>query len=110
MALDLKIEALAGTSLNNIPILSSRQFTANVTVADGQTALLVNSLSKTESAAVSGYPVLGELPGFQSTVSNKVTDQNYSDLLILVTPHIVRHRSNIISGPRIALNMSLGSD
>ena len=64
---DLKIEALAGTSLNNIPILSNRQFTADVTVADGQTALFVSSLSKTESGAISGLPGLGELPGFQST-------------------------------------------
>jgi type II secretory pathway component GspD/PulD (secretin) len=110
MLLDLKVQALAGTSLNNIPVLSSRQFTANVTVADGQTALLVSSLSKSESAAVSGYPYLGELPGFQSTVSNKETNQNYSDLLILITPHIVRRRSSVISGPRIALNLPLGSD
>jgi general secretion pathway protein D len=110
MLIDLKIEALAGTSLNNIPVLSARQFTANVTVADGQTALLVSSLSKTESAAVSGYPVLGELPGFQSTLSNKMTQQNFSDLLLLITPHIVRRRSGVISGPRIALNLPLGSD
>jgi type II secretory pathway component GspD/PulD (secretin) len=107
---DLKIEALAGSSLNNIPILSNRQFTADVTVPDGQTALLVSSLSKTESAAVSGLPGLGELPGFQSTLSEKTAEQDTSDLLILITPHIVRHRSGIISGPRIAINLPLGSD
>jgi general secretion pathway protein D len=108
--LELKIEALAGTSLNNIPVLSSRQFTADVTIADSQTALLVSSLSKTESGAISGLPGLGELPGFQDTLSQNTTQTATSDLLLLITPHIVRRRSSIISGPRIALNLPLGPD
>ncbi len=108
--LEFKIEALAGASLNNIPVLSSRQFTGDVTIADSQTALLVSSLSKTESGAVSGLPGLGELPGFQSAFAQNTTETATSDLLILVTPHIVRRRSSIIAGPRIALNLPLGPD
>jgi general secretion pathway protein D len=103
--IDLKIEALTGTALNNIPLLTSRQFISDLTIADGQTALLISSLSKTESGAVSGYPGLAELPGFQSTISNTTTDQTSSDLVLLITPRIVRRRSSIIAGPRIALNM-----
>jgi len=103
--LDLKIEALTGSILNNIPILASRQFTSDITIADGQTALMVSSLSKTESGAVSGIPGLGELPGFQSAVSDRTTELDSSDLVLLITPHIVRRRSSIISGPRIALNL-----
>jgi general secretion pathway protein D len=103
--LDLKIEALTGTALNNIPLLTSRQFVSDITIADGKTALLISSLSKTESGAVSGYPGLAELPGFQSTISDKTTEQNSSDLILLITPRIVRRRSSIISGPRIALTL-----
>jgi general secretion pathway protein D len=103
--LDFKIEALTGGVINNIPILASRQFTSDITIADGQTALMVSSLSKTESGAVSGIPGLGELPGFQSTVSDNTTQLDSSDLVLLITPHIVRRRSSIISGPRIALNL-----
>src|SRR5262249_41782119 len=36
MKLDLKIEALAGGSLNNIPVLANRQYVSDVTVADGE--------------------------------------------------------------------------
>ncbi len=102
---DLKIEALTGNALNNIPLLTSRQFVSDITIGDGQTALLVSSLSKTESGAVSGYPGLAELPGFQSTISNKTTEQDSSDLVLLITPRIVRRRSSIIAGPRIALTL-----
>ncbi len=81
-----------------------------MTIADGQTALLVSSLSKTESGAVSGYPGLAELPGFQSTISNQTTEQDSSDLILLITPRIVRRRSGIIAGPRISLNLPSRSE
>jgi type II secretory pathway component GspD/PulD (secretin) len=102
--LELKIEALAGTSLNNIPILANRLYISDVTVNNGETALLASSLTKLESAAISGYPGLGELPGFQPAFADKTTEADINELVLLITPHIVRRRSNIIAGPRIALN------
>lgn len=104
--LDMKIEALAGTSVNNIPILANRQYVSDVTVHDGETTLLASSLTKLESAAVNGTPGLGELPGFQYAGAEKVTQSDSSELVLLITPHILRHRSNVIAGPRIALNLS----
>ncbi|CAN5485191.1 hypothetical protein BH10ACI4_BH10ACI4_09240 [soil metagenome] len=108
--LELKIQSLAGGSANNIPVLSSRLFTSNITIPDGQTAMMVSSLSKTESGAVSGIPGLGELPGFQAAAADKTTELNSSDLVLLITPHIVRQRSDIISGPRIAINLPSQQD
>jgi general secretion pathway protein D len=105
LELDLKIEALAGSTLNNIPILASRQFVSNVAVHDGETTLLASTLTKQESAAINGLPGLGELPGFQTATANKTTEADTSELVLLVTPHVVRRRWNIIAGPRIALNM-----
>lgn len=105
MHLDLKVEALAGTGLNNIPILASRQFVSDITIDDGKTALLVSTLNRSESAAVSGLPGLGELPGFQTVTADKAAETDSSELVLLITPHIVRRRSNIIAGPRIALNL-----
>ena len=48
--LDLKIEALAGGSLNNIPILASRQLVSEVTVNDGETALILSNVNRSEAA------------------------------------------------------------
>jgi general secretion pathway protein D len=110
MHIDLKIEALTGAALNNIPILASRQFVSDITISDGKTALLVSSLSKSESAAVSGLPGLGELPGFQTATADRASENVSSELLLLITPHVVRRRSNITAGPRIALNLPQQSD
>ncbi|WP_353063106.1 hypothetical protein RBB77_17690 [Tunturibacter psychrotolerans] len=105
MHIDLKIEALNGASLNNIPVLNSEQFASDVTLDDGDTALMVSSLTKSESASLSGYPVLSELPGFQTATATRLTETDSSDLILLVTPHITRRRSNITVGPRIAINL-----
>ena len=107
--LDYKIEALAGSALNNIPVLASRQFVSDVTVGEGQTALMISTLSKTESTAVNGLPGLGELPGFQSITADTSRERDSSELVVLITPHLVRHRKAITVGPRIPVSPSLDS-
>jgi general secretion pathway protein D len=89
LKLDLKIESLTGQTLNSNPILNSQQYTATVTLLQGESALVVSDLTRQQSAAVSGIPGLSELPGFQST-TNKDSNLDVSKLVILITPHIVR--------------------
>lgn len=107
MQLDLKIEALGNSSLNNIPVLANRQFVSTITVKDGESTLLASSLSRSESAAISGLPGLGELPGFQTATANKISERDTSELVLLITPHIVRHRKDNAAGPRIAFEQRL---
>ncbi len=101
LKMDLKIEALAGGSLDNIPVLANRQLVSDITVNDGETAMILTNVNRSEARAINGLPGLSELPGFQSA-----TDQTYqkdsSQLVLLLTPRIVRRRPNTIVGPRIA--------
>jgi general secretion pathway protein D len=103
--IDLKIEALTGNSLSNIPILNNEQFVSDVTLNDGETALMASSLTKSEAASIAGYPGLSQLPGFQTATGDQTTDTESSELILLVTPHITRRRSNLTVGPRIAINL-----
>ena len=110
MHVDLKIEALTGGSLDNIPLLNSQQYTSDVTVDDGDTAMMASSLSKSEAAAISGLAGLGELPGFQTALADTTTNTTASSLILLITPHVTRRRSNIAAGPRIAINLPEPTD
>ena len=110
MHVDLKIESLSGGSLANIPILNSQQFTSDVTVDDGETALMASSLNKSETAAIDGLTGLGDLPGFQTATSDTTTNTAASSLVLLITPHITRRRSSIVAGPRIAINLPEPTD
>jgi hypothetical protein len=89
LKLDLKLDALGGTSLNNIPILTNRQYTANLDLSDGTSAMVSSYLTSQESNAVSGLPGLSEIPGLEST-TDKNTQRNNDELVILITPHVVR--------------------
>jgi general secretion pathway protein D len=89
LKIDLKIESLSGQTANGNPILNSQQYTGNVTLLEGESALVISSLTRQQSSAVSGIPGLSELPGFQSA-TNDTTNVDVSSLVILITPQIVR--------------------
>jgi type II secretory pathway component GspD/PulD (secretin) len=100
LLLDMKIEALSGSTNDGNPILENRAFKSDITVGEGESALLVSNVTKTETAAISGIPGLSELPGFQMPITQdiqKVTSQ----LVLMVTPHVVRRRSDLVAGPRV---------
>ncbi|HEY9136930.1 MAG TPA: hypothetical protein VIM67_01575, partial [Terriglobus sp.] len=86
--LEVKLTSLAGTSLNGIPVLASRQFSSDLTVHDGDTVMMISEADSSETAAVTGLPGISEIPGFQGT-TNKNGSKSTSDLVLLVTPHIV---------------------
>jgi general secretion pathway protein D len=102
LKLDFKIQALQGASLNGLPVLTNRSYTADIHLLNGASALVVGNLSRQESNAVSGTPGLSELPGFAS-LSNTSKEFDVSNLAILVTPHIVRRRHSGNMGPVIPL-------
>lgn len=100
--LEVKMTSLAGTSLNGIPILASRQFSSDLTVHDGDTVMMISDADSSETAAVTGLPGISEIPGFQGT-TNKNGTKSTSDLVLLVTPHIVHQGHRAPRGPYITL-------
>lgn len=106
--LDLKIESLAGGTVNNIPILSNSAFTSDITVADGTTAFLVSNMTKSQAAAVQGVPGLSDLPGFQSTPDLMKT-VDVGELLMVLTPHLVRKRIGDSIRPVIPITVPASS-
>jgi general secretion pathway protein D len=102
LKLDLKIQALQGASLNGLPVLTNRSYTADIHLRGGASALVVGDLTRQESNAVSGTPGLTELPGF-AALSSTTKEFDVSNLAILVTPHILRRRHSDLMGPVIPL-------
>ncbi len=109
MKLEIKVASLAGTALNGIPVLNNQQFSSDLTVHDGDTVMMVGNASKSETAAVTGLPGLSELPGFQST-TNRNSSTMTNDLVLLVTPHIVRRAHMAAAGPYIPLAARPGDE
>lgn len=91
----LTLSALAGSSLNSLPVLDNREYTAIISVPTGQTSILMSSISRQETDAITGIPGLSDIPGFQDATNNS-TNLNIGELVVVITPHIVRaaHRED----------------
>jgi len=89
LTIDMKIVALSGSSANGNPILDNQAYTGVVTMRQGEAAILLSDLSKQESRAISGVPGLSEIPGLNNVTGND-TQKNYSSLLVVITPHVIR--------------------
>ncbi len=88
--LDLSIRALEGTSLNGIPVISNRAYKGQVTLQDGESAVVAGYITKTEQGSRDGIPAFGQFPGLRTVTSNHQKDESQNELLVVVTPHIVR--------------------
>jgi tetratricopeptide (TPR) repeat protein len=89
LTIDMKIEALAGSSLNGNPVLNNRAYSGVVTLKEGEAVVVVSELTKQESRAISGTPGISEIPGLNNITSKDVS-KDFATLLIVMTPHVVR--------------------
>ena len=86
--LDLSIRSLSGGSFNNVPVISNHQFTGTVRLKDGEPALVVGSISRDQQRSLSGLPFFSRIFGNLTSDTNKNNTEN--EILVIVTPHIVR--------------------
>ena len=89
LSIELKLDALAGQSIDGNPILDNRAYKGVVTLREGEAAVVATELDKSESQAVSGTPGMSEIPGMND-VTSKNTQKNYATLVIIMTPHVIR--------------------
>jgi hypothetical protein len=89
LTVDMKIDALAGGSINGNPILNNRAYTGVVTLRKGESVVVLSELDQTESRAISGTPGVSEIPGLNDLTS-KDTQKNFATLLIVMTPRVLR--------------------
>jgi type II secretory pathway component GspD/PulD (secretin) len=100
LTIDMKINALSGSSINGNPILNNRAYSGVVTLREGEAVVVASELDKSESRAVSGTPGISEIPGLNN-LTGKDTQKNYATLLIVMTPHVIRGPQAAGHSPRM---------
>ncbi|MCR9200763.1 MAG: pilus assembly protein N-terminal domain-containing protein [Planctomycetaceae bacterium] len=90
----LKIEpefsALDGTHVNGVPGTSVKRVHTTVELREGQTLALAGLISRRTQAEVSRPPLLSRIPLIGRALQNKRASEEEVELLVLVTPEIVR--------------------
>jgi len=88
--LKLDLRALTGTSLNTIPVFSVRTLEQAARLKAGETLLLSGFLGVAREEVRQGMPLLGSLPVIGHLFRRRELRQRETELLLLLTPHILR--------------------
>ena len=92
LQLEFEIRALSGNNINGIPIISNRTLSQVVRVRDDQASLISGLLDKEETRSLTGLPGVADVPGLSYAGSTHNNTSNYTEFMILVTPHRLRSR------------------
>jgi type IV pilus assembly protein PilQ len=78
-----------------VPSIDTREITTQVLVNDGQTVVLGGILETERRDITNKVPYLGDIPGLGVLFRSKQKTDNKDELLIFVTPKILREGANI---------------
>ena len=102
MKLELQIRSLGASSVNGIPIINNREYTGTITAKSGESSVVAGIIDESDSRSVNGWPFLSRVPGLSYAGAQHDKTVNDADLLVVVTPHILRlptHESVAIALP-----------
>ncbi len=74
----------------NAPIVNQREAQTTVSVKDGETIVLGGIINNTVTHTVNKIPFLGDLPLVGNLFRSTTADNNKTELLVFLTPHVVR--------------------
>src|SRR6185436_19509930 len=99
----MKVESTSvdGSTGKLTPTFNQRTMTSVARVKDGQTTLVAGVSQNVEGKVVKGLPLIGLIPILGRFFSTPETDNRQSDVIITVTPHILR-RADITEEDHLA--------
>ena len=79
--------SVAGVS---VPTFVQRTVTTRLRLRDGESNLLAGLFQETEQSGVTGFPGAIHVPGLKQLFSNNKSTVDQTDIVMLLTPHVVR--------------------
>ncbi|MFW6128963.1 MAG: secretin N-terminal domain-containing protein [Candidatus Aminicenantaceae bacterium] len=93
MEMEIKIKSLRGTGFADIPIISTREVTNIIRLKEGETNLLAGLLKDEERKTLAGIAGLQSIPLLGGLFSNTDKQIEQTDVVMTVTPYIIRQVS-----------------
>ena len=89
--MDLEVnQDTVGAEFNGIPAINTRSVTTQVLVENGETVVLGGVYTSTDTTSISRTPFFGDLPYVGFLFKRTAVDKNKSELLIFITPKILK--------------------
>jgi hypothetical protein len=94
LKLEFEIRSLTGSDVNGIPILSNRTIEQTVRLHMDQTSILSGVMETDRINSFAGTPALADLGPAGLAFSNQSLNDTQTELLILMTPRLIRSRDS----------------
>ncbi len=99
---DERVPIATGTNSVGAPVINRRAADTVVVTPNGQTVVIGGLMQDTKTATTSKIPLLGDIPLLGAAFRRKVNQDSKTELLIFLTPHIVKHPRDLIAMTRTA--------
>jgi pilus assembly protein CpaC len=84
----ISVQGFSGTSV--LPLITTRRASTTVELYDGQSFAIGGLIKNSQSTSINGLPILGELPVLGALFRSTDFQQDRTELLFVVTPHLVQ--------------------
>jgi general secretion pathway protein D len=89
LELDIELRSL-GAATTNGPIILNREYKGGILLKPGEEAVLAGMVTESDEKSLSGLPAFSNIPGFGLLTSQQTRQKEDDELLILITPYVVR--------------------
>jgi len=89
LQLHFEVSSLEGESINGIPVIANQQVDQTVRVKNSETAVLAGFLERQINRNLNGTPGIAAVPGVGLLASDLSSQNTETELLFLITPHMV---------------------
>jgi len=90
LTLKVEVSAISGTGYGGLPTFGSRSVNTIIRLRDGETSVLAGLIKDEERNSLEGIPGLSDIPGIGRFFAHNKTERTETDIIITLTPHIVR--------------------
>jgi general secretion pathway protein D len=90
LLLNIAVTNISGSGFGGLPTFGNREIKTQIRLRDGETNLLAGLIRDDERRQVDGIPGLTDLPGVGRIFSNTTKNTQQTDIVLTLTPHIVR--------------------
>ena len=93
MTVLVQVQATAGLNIISgvaLPVFTNRSIQHEIRLKEGETNILGGLITETESTAFAGIPGLIKIPILRHLFGSETRQQDQTEIIILLTPHIVK--------------------
>ena len=90
LSLKISLSNISGEGFGGLPTFGNREINTTIRLRDGETNMLAGLIRDDERTVLSGLPGLSDLPLIGRLFANQRRQTQETDILLTLTPHIVR--------------------